>query len=658
MTAHPVRLLRALFATLLIASAGVLRAEPSGGAGEEWPVWGGDAGATHFSRLTDITPQNVASLEVAWTHRSGDFADGSGSTRPTSFQATPLAVNGHLYYCTPFQRVFALDPETGKEVWHFDPGLKEKKGEGPYPLNCRGVTYWEDGAAVEGQACAKRIFYGTADSELISLDAGTGKPCEGFGTGGRVNLREDMGKIRTWGYYPTSPPMVMRDRVVINGFVADNLEVNSAPGVVRAFDARNGSLVWAWDPVPADWKPGPAYEPKGVYQQGAPNSWSIITGDHERGLIFVPTGNPGPDLYGGERNGIDFYGTSTVAISIETGQVAWHFQSVHHDVWDYDTPAPPTLFQIPGVGGGVPAVAQSTKMGHIFLLDRETGVPLYPVEERPVPQNGVPGETLSPTQPFPTHPKPLHNSVVTPETAAGFTPIDRWDCARKIAKLRWDGPFTPPSLEGSIGYPHTSGGMNWGGLAIDPERAIMIVNQTQMAQVNKLVPREEAKSIDRSKMQYPNELYEMEGTPYVLVRTALSSFLGAPCSPMPWGTLTAVDMKSGEVKWQIPFGTLEELARWPVTAMFTQTGAPNFGGGMATATGLYFIGASMDGYFHAFETETGKELWRTKLPFGGHSVPMSFRGKSGAQYVLISAGGNVFTRMGADLVAFRLPERP
>jgi quinoprotein glucose dehydrogenase len=366
-------------------------------------------------------------------------------------------------------------------------------------------------------------------------------------------------------------------------------------------------------------------------------------------------GNPAPDLYGGERNGLDFYGSSTVALSIDTGKVVWHFQSVRHDVWDYDTPAPPTLFQIDGVGAGVPALAQPTKMGHIFLLDRETGVPLYPLEERAVPQDPVPGETLSPTQPFPTHPQPLHPSAVAPGDAHGFTPLDRWDCRRKIAKLRWDGPFTPPSLQGSIGYPHTAGGMNWGGVAIDPQRGLLIVNQTHVAQVTKLVPREQAQDLDPAAMQYPNELYEMKGTPYAAVRSALNSFTGAPCNPTPWGSLTAVDLRSGAVKWRIPFGTLEELARWPVPLLFPDTGAPNFGGGMSTASGLYFIGASTDGYFRAYDSETGAELWKTKLPFGGHAVPMSYRGKSGAQFVVIAAGGNVFTRMGSDLVAFRLP---
>ncbi|MFM7783059.1 MAG: PQQ-binding-like beta-propeller repeat protein, partial [Gammaproteobacteria bacterium] len=462
-----------VFMALLLLPA-PLRAES--GAGAEWPVWGGDAGATHFSQLDQITPQNVGELQVAWTHRSGDYADGSGSTRATSMQVTPLVVNGTLYYCTAFQRVFALDPETGTERWSFDPVLKEKKGEGPYPLNCRGLSYWEDASAEPAAACRTRIFYGTSDAELIALDAATGKPCADFGKDGRIDLRAAIGEVKSWTYYPTSPPLIMKDRVVINGLVADNLTVNSAPGVVRAYDARRGELAWAWDPTPPGWVPGPEYQKGGTYQQGSPNSWSIMTGDEELGLVYVPTGNPGADLYGGQRNGLDFYGSSTVALSIDTGQVVWHRQHVHHDVWDYDTPAPPTLFRIEGVGDGAPALVQPTKMGHLFLLDRANGAPLYPIEERPVPQGGVPGETLSPTQPFPTHPAPLHPSRLEPGDAHGFTPIDWFNCRGKIAKARWDGAFTPPSLEGSIGYPHTSGGMNWGGVAIDPVRGLLIVN--------------------------------------------------------------------------------------------------------------------------------------------------------------------------------------
>ncbi|MDY0067302.1 MAG: pyrroloquinoline quinone-dependent dehydrogenase [Steroidobacteraceae bacterium] len=644
-----------LFGASLLLASFVLHAQPPlTPAGEEWRYWGGDAGATHYSTLTQIKPSNVDRLEVAWIHESGDHSDGSGSTRPTTMQVTPLMANQTLYYCTPFQRVFALDPETGEPRWVFDPHLQEKKGEGPYALNCRGVSYWEDSQAAPGAVCAKRLFYGTSDSDLIALDADTGKPCTEFGVQGRVALREALDEKRAWAYHPTSPPQVLRDRVIVNGLVADNLDVDSTPGVVRAFDARTGQLLWAWDPVPQGWQ-GPR-RGQSPYYSGTVNSWSIMTGDAERGLIFVPTGNPSPDLYGGQRNGIDHYGSSTVALDVETGAVVWSFQSVHHDLWDYDTSGAPILFQIPGVGGGAPAVAQTTKIGHLFLLDRVTGKPLYPVEERPTPQGGVPGEILSPTQPFPTHPAPLHPTELKPEDAFGFTPIDRWYCARQIAKYRWDGVFTPPSLQGSIVYPHTTGGMNWGGAAIDPERGLLVVNQNHIAQIAQLLPRAEAEKLDASQMHYPNELYPMTGAPYAALRKLLSSFLGAPCNPTPWGSLTAVDLRSGEVKWRIPFGALEGLAPWPLYKWYTDTGAPNFGGGIATASGLYFIGASLDRYFRAYDIETGKELWKTRLQFGAHSVPMTYAGKSGEQYVVVAAGGSGLTVLGSQLIAFKLKD--
>lgn len=642
--------------SFLLASFALPAQTPLAPSGEEWRYWGGDAGASHYSTLAQITPANIDRLEVAWIHESGDHADGSGSTRGTSMQVTPLMVNQTLYYCTPFQRVFALDPETGRQRWAFDPQLQGKKGEGPYSLNCRGVSYWEDSQAAPGAACAKRVFYGTSDSDLIALDADTGKPCAEFGNQGRVALREALDEKRAWAYHPTSPPQVLRDRVIVNGLIADNLDVNSTPGVVRAFDARTGELLWAWDPVPPDWQ-GPLNPLRdSPYHSGTVNSWSIITGDAERGLVFVPTGNPSPDLYGGQRDGIDYYGSATVALDVETGKVVWHFQSVHHDIWDYDTSGAPILLQIPGVGGGVPAVAQTTKMGHLFLLDRATGKPLYPVEERPVPQDGVPGEKLSPTQPFPTHPAPLHPTALKPEDAFGFTPIDRWYCAREIAKYRWDGAFTPPSLQGSIVYPHTTGGMNWGGAAIDPERGLLVVNQNQLAQIAQILPRAEADKLDPSQMHYPNELYPMTGTPYAVLRKMLSSFLGAPCNPTPWGSLTAIDLRSGQVKWSIPFGTLEGLAPWPLYKLYTNTGAPNFGGGMATASGLYFIGAALDRYFRAYDVETGKELWKTRLEYGAHAVPMTYAGNSGAQYVVVAAGGSGLSAMGSQLIAFKLKQ--
>jgi quinoprotein glucose dehydrogenase len=488
-----------------------------------WPEYAGTKGGQHYSPLTQVTRDNVGRLELAWSHYSGDFFPGSADRAPTALQVTPIVVRDTLYYCTPYMRVFALDPETGAERWRFDPELRGRGVGGPYPLTCRGVSYWEEGPDVDG-VCARRILYGTRDSELIALDADTGKPCEGFGENGRVALREGVGDapdVPDWEYYPTSPPLVIGDTAVLGALVADQLRTDAPSGVVRAFDVRTGDLVWAWDPIPPGWKPDP---PDGeLYQRGTPNVWSLLSGDPERGLVFVPTGSAAPDSYGALRRGVDFYGSSTVALHADTGKIAWHFQTVHHDVWDYDVPAQPQLFQHPDVGGGRPAVVQPTKMGHIFLLDRETGEPLYPVEERPVPQDGVPGETLSPTQPFPTHPPPLHPSELTAENVFGFTAFDRASCRDQIEQYRWDGPFTPPTVEDSIQFPHTAGGMNWGGVALDPERATLITNQTHIALVTKLVPRNVFDAMPAGSVTYPMEAYPMRGTPYGVVRHPLFS---------------------------------------------------------------------------------------------------------------------------------------
>ena len=623
----------------------------------DWPHWGGDQGATHYSPLDQITAQNVAALEVAWTHRSGDFFDGSGDSKVTAFQSTPLVVNDHLYYCTPFMRVFALDPETGEERWRFDPLLQARHGEGPYPLTCRGVSYWEDSLAAPGTRCEKRIFLGTADSELLALDAETGQLCPKFGDDGRVALREGIADAPAWEYHPTSPPLVISDRVVIGALVADNVRVDAPAGVVRAFDARTGRLEWAWDPVPPNWAGQPDTQTGRRYAAGTPNIWSIITADSGHGLIYVPTGNPSPDLFGGLRNGLDYYGSSTVALDAETGSVVWHFQYVHNDIWDFDTPSPPTLFQIPGVGGGRPGLLQTTKMGYVFLFDRESGRPMYGVEERSAPGGGVPEEVLSPTQPFPTHVAVLHPLDLDPEDAFGFTPLDRRHCRDLIETYRYDGIYTPPSVEGSIQMPHTGGGMNWGGVALDEKRGLMIVNQSHAAIVNKLIPRALADRMNASDFVYPNEFYPMHGAPYAVHRFLLSSQFGAPCNPPPWGSLTAVDLRSGEIIWTRPLGTLREVAPFPIWLFYPDHGAPTFGGGISTATGLYFIGATMDKYFRAIDVETGEELWRDRLPFIGNAVPMTYRlSKTGRQYVVIAAGGNPLSEMGDVLVAYALPE--
>ncbi len=628
---------------------------PPGGPVADWPEYGGDRGGLRYSPLTQITPQNVASLEVAWTYRHGDVSDGSDGTSRTSFQATPIVANGTLYFCTGFMRVIALDPETGQERWAFDPELRGKSGEGPYPLTCRGVAYWDDPEPVEGGGCQRRIFYGTRDSELIALDADTGRLCADFGDEGRVALREGIGDdVPDWEYYPTSPPVVVQGLVVIGALVADSLRVGAPSGVVRGFDARTGALRWAWDPVPPGWVPSRGADGR-IYEAGTPNVWAPLSSDEERGLVFVPTGNPSPDSYGGERRGMDYYGSSTVALDVQTGQVVWSFQSVHHDVWDYDVASQPTLFQLPGVAGGAPGVAQATKVGHVFLLHRETGEPLYPVEERPVPQDGVPGETLSPTQPFPTHPPPLHPSSVTPDSAWGFTPIDEGDCAEKIARYRHAGIFTPPSLEGSIQYPGSAGGMNWGGIALDPVRGVLFTNQTRAAAVVQLIPRAEFDALDEALNQYPNELYPMRGTPYGVKRFPLLSSFGAPCLAPPWGTLTAVDLRTGDTLWESTLGTTRDQAPFP---LWFELGAPNLGGSIVTAGGLLFIGATTEKTFRAFDSRTGEEIWSRRIPYTANSTPITYRLRvDGRQFVVVVAGGHGWSEAGDAVIAYALERR-
>ncbi len=644
----------ALAAGLALACGEARPALDFGGPTADWREWAGDKGGRHFSPLTQITRENVRALEVAWTHRSGDFSLGAGGSAPSAFQVTPLVARDTLYYCTPFMRVFALDPETGAERWVFDPVLRGRTAGGPYPLTCRGVAYWEAARPVAGRRCERRIVYGTRDSELIALDADTGQPCADFGAGGRVDLREGLGDIPEWETYTTSPPQIVGDLAILGALVADQLRTDSPSGVVRAYDVRSGRRVWEWDPVP------PGYDrplrPGERYHRGTPNVWPPIAADPERGLVFAPTGNPGPDGYAAERHGLDRYGSSTVALDARTGRLVWHFQAVHHDVWDYDMPTQPALFQVEGVGGGRPALAQATKMGFVFLLDRETGAPLYPVEERPVPQGGVPGERLSPTQPFPTHPAPLHPLELTRENQFGFTPFDRAWCRAEFAKYRWEGIYTPPSLEGSLQTPHAAGGMNWGGIAIDPERGILYTNQSHAVMVNQLIPRAEFERLDPADFHYPDELYPLRGTPYGLLRRTLLSPFGAPCNPPPWGSLTAVDLRSGEVLWRVPLGTPRDKAPFPIGQLYPHLGSPSLGGGLLTAGGLYFTGASTDRYFRAFDVADGAELWSARIPFHANAVPMSFRLRRDArQFVVVAAGGNPVTEIGDALIAYALP---
>ncbi len=624
---------------------------------EQWGAYGGSPGGGHFSSLAQINGSNVEQLELAWEHRSGDFREGdegieaaelggpNGPSPQSAMQVTPIVVEDTLYYCTPFNRVFALDATTGRERWVYDPGVDT----GPVLLtNCRGVSSWKN-PQPEGRACDHRIFTGTLDGRLIALDGATGKPCVDFGDNGQLDLRDGLGEHIRSEYSITSPPAILGDLVITGAMVLDNRRTDSPGGVVRAFNVRTGELQWYWDPLPPGARPE-LEDARQRYQKGTTNVWSIISVDSQRKLVFVPTGNSSPDYYGGHRGdlakGLDYYSSSVVALDGTTGEVVWHFQAVHHDLWDYDTPSQPTLYEAVRDGDTIPALAQPTKMGHLFLLNRETGKPLFPVEERPVAAGDIPGEYYAPTQPFPTLPKPLVAEPLSPDSAWGITPWEESACRELIAGARWEGIFTPPGLRGTIAYPFQGGGNNWGSPAIDPERKIIVLRTNRLAGIMHLIPRAECD-------QHPTA-HPQEGTPFCVTPDLLVSPWGLPCTAPPWNTLDAIDLTSGRKMWSVPLGTTRDMAPFP---FWFFKGTPGVGGPIVTGSGLIFIAGSGDHYFRAFSTISGEELWRTRMPTAAAATPMTYLSADGRQMVVIAAGSHwgAGSAPSDHLLAYALP---
>jgi quinoprotein glucose dehydrogenase len=618
----------------------------------QWANYGNDPGGMRYSPLKQINTGNVKNLKPAWTYQSGELKtyEGSKLAGKAAFEATPLMVNGSLYFSTPTNRIIAINATTGVEQWVYNSGVDLKKDYSE--VTSRGVSKWIDPDRKPGDPDYMRILAATIDGRLIALNASTGTPISSFGKNGIIDLKEGVGSIQV-----TSPPAVINDLIVIGSTMGDNWRFDYPPGVVRAYDVRTGILKWSWDPIPR--KPAdPGYDtwkgPK-AKQTGAANAWAPISADPSLDLVFVPTSCPSPDYYGGERKGNNLYANSIVAIKASTGKVVWHFQTVHHDVWDYDIPAQPVLLDIERNGKKIPAVLVVTKIGHIFVLNRKTGEHLFPVEERSVPRSDVPGEETSGTQPFPTQLPALGLRQVTEDDAWGPTPDLTQQAKDRIRQHINHGIFTPPSLKGTIVYPGNVGGMNWSGASFDPDRNILVTNTNRIAALITLFPKttNTQQSVDAALPRA--EVAPQEGTPYIVSRDYFFMIENGEFimqTKPPWGTLAAIDMKTGQLKWEVPLGIMMDPQKYPDAVKW---GSINFGGAITSAGGLVFIASTMDGFIRAFNTNNGELLWQTMLPAGGQATPMTYE-LNGRQYIVIAAGGHgkLGTKLGDYIVAYAL----
>ena len=612
-----------------------------------------------------IRPDNVGRLALVWTYDTHEPTErlGRGRSKPPAFEATPVYVGGRLYFSSPLGTVAALDAESGKEVWRIDLAVSRD-------------TRYSDPANRGPTVRGNHLYVGTIDARLVCLEILDGRRCPGFGSNGEIDLTKGLRHAPQWAgeYGLTSAPAVYRDLVIVGSSVADNSRAQMASGEVRAFDARTGALRWTWHPLP---------ENSGA---GGANAWSRIVVDEQNALVFVPTGSASPDYFGGERPGNNEHANSIVALNAATGEVAWHFQTVHHDLWDYDVASPPLLYpgstavSMPGApnmsvppvavpnsmpAASVPAVAVGSKTGHLFLFNRLTGAPLFPIVERAVPTSGIPGEHASPTQPFPSKPTSLALQQMSERDLWGPTPADLEACRRTFRELRNDGVFTPPSVKGTLNLPGNIGGLHWGGIAWDAHNRLLIAPVNRLPAIIRLIPRAEFDSAART---FPSrETTEQNGTPYSMSREFFLSPLGLPCIAPPWGELVAIHADSGELAWRVPLGKLNWTndqaprasalatpAHGPLTAPI---GSPNLGGPATTDTGLVFIGATLDPYLRAFDTRTGRELWNGPLPTSARATPLIYVTPSGRHMVAMAAGGHdtPLSRIDTQLVVFALP---
>lgn len=629
------------------AFGGVIPAASRGGAADgDWLHYGRDEAGSRYSALDQITPANVAGLKPAWTFRVGETH---------GLEVTPIKVRDTLYLCTAYNDVIALDAETGRQRWRFNAKVKRK--EVPYHV-CRGVAYFRAPGA--SGTCAERIITNTTDARLIALDARTGRPCPGFGRNGQVSLLTGLSKSPAGYYAVTSAPTMVGGKVVLGGWVSDGQYWGEPAGVVRAFDAVTGELAWAWDIGRPNRRTLPP--PGETYTHSTPNAWAPFSADEKLGLVYVPTGNPAIDYFGGRRRPFDeAFGTSVVAIEAATGKTRWVFQTAHHDLWDWDVAAQPTLVDIRYPSGVRQALIQPTKRGEIFVLDRATGKPLSRVDERPVPQRGaVPEERLAPTQPFSVGMPSFAGPDFTERFMWGITPLDQLWCRIRFKESRYEGTATPPGLQPSIAYPGFNGGIDWGGVSVDPERQLLFVNSNRVANYDRLLTRAEADA--RAGQFVAREVggpVRQGGTPYAAHIQIFRTPLGIPCNQPPFGMISAIDLRSGKLVWAQRFGNGRAAGPWGIRSMLPiPVGTPNNGGSLATRSGLLFVGATHDGDFRAFDVKSGKPLWHVRLPAGGQATPMTYVSpKSGRQFVVIAAGGHpaLGSVLGDYIIGYALP---
>ncbi|SEQ08950.1 quinoprotein glucose dehydrogenase [Faunimonas pinastri] len=642
------------------------------GQGDDWRAYGHSSFGDKYSPLNQITPDNAGQLKIAWTFHTGDQKQPSDPVE-TTYELTPIKIGDTVYICTPHDWAIALDAETGQQKWKYDPKITERKNL--QHLTCRGVSYHDENtgvgaasSAAPGGECPARIFLPTADARLIALDAKTGQPCAGFGQNGVVDLMVGMPDAQrlVGEYYSTSPPVVTRNLVIVAGEVTDNYSTHEPSGVVRAYDVNTGALVWNFDTGNPDATSPLA--PGQSYTLNSPNSWIVSSVDEALGLVYIPYGNQTPDQWGGNRGpNTERFASSVTALDVNTGKVRWVYQTVHHDLWDMDVPAQPSLIDLDTANGRVPALVQATKRGDLYVLDRRTGQPIVPVEERPVPQGAGKGDHTAPTQPFSALTL-LSNPLVRERDMWGATMFDQLACRIQFRSMRYDGMFTPPSEKGSLVFPGNFGVIDWGGISVDPVRQIAFANPDHMAFVDRLVPREKKpqsgndQDVQRpaggSDVQGSSEggANPMFGSPYSVELNAFLSPLGFPCQAPPWGYIAGVDLRSGKVVYQHKNGTVRDLS--PIPLPF-KMGVPSLGGPIITGGGVAFLTSTLDYYIRAYDVTDGRQLWEDRLPAGAQATPMSYRSAaSGRQFVVVMAGGHgsLGTKLGDSLIAYALPK--